>query len=107
MRGTDKNPRLKTTRRRTFCLFPLVRRVMRVGSGMRNMTKSVTMFMAEERYQTGSTARHRPFIDGTMEARGRQARARMRTWTVAHKPMKMRVHLQAKSVRSPTKRRRY
>jgi len=76
---TDKNPRPKTTKRRAFCFLPLVRKLIREGIGMRKMTKSVAMFMAEERYQTGSTGRHRSFIDGTMEARGRQARASSRT----------------------------
>jgi hypothetical protein len=53
--------------------------VIKDGIGMERMAKSVTMFIEEERYQVGSTGRQRSFIDGTIVARGKHARARIKT----------------------------
>ena len=79
---------------------------MRLGIGIRNIAKSVAIFIAEDRYQTGSTGRHRSFMDGTMDASGRHASARMAIWTADQRTMKISAHLQIKRVCLPTKRRR-
>lgn len=104
--STHKNPSPNTTSNRPFCLFPFVRSAIRFGIGIRNIPKSVTMFIVDDKYQTGSTGRHRPFMDWTIDASGRQASARIATWTADQMRMKIRAHLHINKVRSPTKRRR-
>ena len=56
---------------------------MTEGSGMQNMTTSVAMLMADERYQTGSVSRHQPAVLGTRAEMGRHEMPRRVAWTQA------------------------
>ena len=62
-----------------FCFFLSFSRITE-GNGSTNMTKSVTVDMMLEVNQTGYVGRHRPSIEGTMEASGMQARTSMMSW---------------------------
>ena len=75
---SHKKPRPNTTNNKDFCLLLCMRNVTKDGIGMRKMAKSVMMFMDEDRYHVGSMGKQWSFIDGTIEAMGKQAKARIK-----------------------------